>query len=52
MKLILGPIIGEVLHNRAKIWIFWHKDSDNETAPNALFLKMKYVLKKFLNQNF
>ena len=31
---------------------FWHKDSDNETAPNALFLKMKYVLKKFLNQNF
>jgi alkaline phosphatase D len=36
MRLILGPILGAVSYNKAKIWIFWSKDHDNETEPQCL----------------
>lgn len=52
MKLILGPIIGEVLHNRAKIWIFWHKDSDNETAPQCLIFKDEVCTQEISESEF
>lgn len=25
MELILGPILGAVSHNKAKVWIFWNQ---------------------------
>ncbi len=39
MKLVLGPIIGGVTHNKAKVWIFWNQSHPNEPDPQCLIFK-------------
>lgn len=52
MKVILGPIIGEVTHNKAKVWIFWNRSHDNETVPHCHVFKDKTCTKEISRSKF
>ncbi len=35
MKIVLGPVVGGVTDNKAKVWIFWSRNEENEEAPKC-----------------
>ncbi len=39
MKILLGPILGAVTRESAKVWIFWNRDPDNEISPQCRVFK-------------
>ena len=39
MKLLLGPIVGAVTHDKARVWIFWNRDREDENLPRCHIFK-------------